>query len=112
MGSHYRLSARTLWHAAIPGDAQQRLMLIAWVPAGWMNLHENDVSTLRGYGFAVPTTDQEERSALSVWRGQGTVQSSLDEALRRPVLAWSSGKLKRASSVCICLSSDEESDGP
>ena len=110
-GAHYRLSARTLWHAAIPSDVQQRLMLIAWVPAGWTNLHENDVTTLRQYGFAVPTTDQEERSALSVWRGQGTVQSSLDEALRRPVLAWSSGRLKHTSSVCICLSSDEESEG-
>ncbi|CAE7755680.1 unnamed protein product [Symbiodinium necroappetens] len=110
MGTHYRLSARTLWHAAIPCELRQRLMLIAWVPAGWINLRENDLHTLQGYGFSVPTAAQEERSALSVWRGHGSVQSSLDEALRLPALTWSSGKLKHASSVCICLSSDEESD--
>ena len=92
------------------GAHYQRLMLIAWVPAGWMNLHENDIATLQGYGFAVPTAAQEERSALSVWRGHGTVQSSLDEVLRMPALTWSSGKLKHASPVCVCLSSDEESE--
>ncbi|CAE7870840.1 unnamed protein product [Symbiodinium microadriaticum] len=72
-GDSYRISARKYWHAAVlEGDA--RIMLIAWVPAGWKHLVPADVESLKGAGFTFPNELEENRAELSDWKGEGLVQ--------------------------------------
>ena len=104
-GDSYRISARKYWHAAVlEGDA--RIMLIAWVPAGWRHLVPADVASLKGAGFTFPNSSDEDRAELSDWRGEGLVQSDIRTALLRgPGHAiWGTGVLRRMPPIHICLS--------
>ena len=110
-GDSYRISARKYWHAAVlEGDA--RIMLIAWVPAGWKHLVSADVESLKGAGFTFPNELEEDRAELSDWRGEGLVQSDIRTTLLRcPRHAiWRAGVLRRMPPTHICLSSSDEEE--
>ena len=112
-GDSYRISARKYWHAAVlEGDA--RIMLIAWVPAGWRHLAPADVASLKGAGFTFPDISDEDRAELSDWRGEGLVQSDIRTALLRSPGhgIWGAGVLRRMPPIYICLSSSDEEEEP
>ena len=110
-GDSYRISARKYWHAAVlEGDA--RIMLIAWVPAGWKHLVPADVESLKGAGFTFPNELEENRAELSDWKGEGLVQADIRTTLLRcPRHAiWRAGVLRRMPPTHICLSSSDEEE--
>jgi len=123
-GRKYRLSARQLWHACVP-HAEDRVLLIGWVPAGWMSLANEDTRTLKSMGYIWPSQASEARGRLSVWGntrggGQGGIQlalkdfgigSSVAVPMYPKTMIWPSGILNiPAGPLTICLSSDSEAD--
>ena len=112
-GESYRISARKYWHAAVL-EGEARIVLIAWVPAGWRHLVPADVEWLKGVGFMLPTETAEDRAELSDWKGAGLVQSDIRTTLLRRTehKVWKAGVLRRTPPVCICLSSDEDEPNP
>ena len=113
-GARYRLSANKLWHAAAP-EGPGRVMIIGWVPAGWQHTSHEDVQQLLHLGFQMPTTSLEQTCALSLWRGTGLVQTSLDRYRTVAEAAhwtWHSGQLRSLPrSLHVCLSSEDEVEG-
>ena len=112
-GLAYRFSARTLWHMAIL-DAQERIVLLAWVPSGWASMLNRDLQVLATYGFVLPDRAAEERCRLSTWGPEVAVQRSLHDSWATKAERWPAGWLVHdsGSSVHICLSSDEEESSP
>ena len=113
-GKRYRLSARLLWHATAPAD-QDRILLLGWVPAGWRNISQEDLNSLKMLGFNAPTEGQDARGHLSLWKGSTEIQKDLEAfgfaSTKARLSIWPVGVLNVSSrETHICLSSDEEDD--
>ena len=113
-GAAYRFSARSHWHgaAAMP---QERLVLLAWVPAGWTCLGNLEISRLCRLGFRLPDRASEERCRMSEWSARTTIQRSLEEVVQVEK-RWGAGALRHQVNGCsalhVCMSSDEEVQPP
>ncbi|CAE7787727.1 ebh [Symbiodinium sp. CCMP2456] len=73
-GRKYRLSARQLWHANVP-HAEDRMLLIGWVPAGWTSLAEEDAHLLKSMGYIWPSTLQGHSVSVLKCRARATTFS-------------------------------------
>ena len=109
-GVAYRFSARSHWHGAA-ATPQERLVLLAWVPAGWTCLGNLEIDRLCRLGFRLPDRASEERCRMSEWSARTMVQRSLEEVVQS-VRRWDAGVLQHQVSSCaalhVCMSSDEE----
>ncbi|OLP91304.1 hypothetical protein AK812_SmicGene27013 [Symbiodinium microadriaticum] len=105
-GESYRISARKYWHAAVL-EGEARIVLIAWVPAGWRHLVPADVEWLKGVGFMLPTETAEDRAELSDWKGAGLVQSDI----RTTLLRRTEHKTSAIRSLCLTHSSNKQHYG-
>ena len=111
-GVAYRFSARSHWRGAA-ATPQERLVLLAWVPAGWTLtcLGNLEIDRLCRLGFRLPDRASEERCRMSEWSARTTIQRSLEEVVQAE-RRWDAGVLRHQVSGCaalhVCMSSDEE----
>ena len=116
-GRRYRISARQLRHSSVKA-AQDRLLLLGYVPAGWSHSTQEDRCALQCLNFCAPIQHAEARSAMTLWRGvSSSTQTSLEAFGVRSSRAlggdrqWEDGRLKHmCGELHICLSSDESDD--